>query len=387
MNYVPLEELDQRQSFGTTFSATPYTWTDPASINPRQWLYDKFLIRGFVSVSIAPGGVGKSTLAIAEAVALTTGKSLLGKHTGTAKRVWLWNLEDPRDELERRIQAVCQHFNITADDLGDRLFVDTGREQELCLAVSGRNGPELQGIVIDNLVAQMIENQIDCLIVDPFISSHAVSENDNPAIDAVVKAWGKIAGSTNAAIHLIHHSRKQSADSETNADSARGAKALVDAARDVRVLNRMTQDEALKAGVENHRLYFRVYSDKANLSPPVAESDWYKLENVSLSNGDYVGVVVPWAWPDPLDGVTVDDLLAVQKLIDGKQYRENVQAKEWIGRAIAQVLDLDAEDQTDRQTIKQCVKVWINSGALQVVKVRDDKGKERPVLEVGEWAV
>ena len=386
MIYVDLDSLDQKSS-SRTFNATPYTWTDPDSIKPRQWLYDRFLIRGFVSVSIAPGGVGKSTLAIAEAVALATGKSLLGKHTGTAKRVWLWNLEDPRDELKRRIQAVCQHFNISADDLGDRLFVDTGREQELCLAISGRNGPELQDIVIDNVVDQMIENQIDSLIVDPFISSHAVSENDNVAIDMVVKAWGRIADRTNAAIHLIHHSRKQSADAETNADSARGAKALVDAARDVRVLNRMTQDEALKAKVDNHRLYFRVYSDKANLSPPVDKSDWYRLENIALSNGDYVGVVVPWSWPDPLDGVTVDDLRAVQKLIDGKQYRENVQAKEWIGNAIAQVLELDAEDQTDRQTIKQCVKIWTDSGALRVVKVRDDKGQDRPVLEVGQWAV
>ena len=61
--------------------------------------------------------------------------------------------------------------------------------------------------------------------------------------------------------------------------------------------------------------------------------------------------------------------------------------KEWIGNAIAQVLELDAEDQTDRQTIKQCVKIWTDSGALRVVKIHDDKSKERPVVEVGEWAV
>ena len=385
MNYVDLDSLDQKSS-SRTFNATPYTWTDPGSIKPRQWLYDRFLIRGFVSVSIAPGGVGKSTLAIAEAVALTTGKSLLGKHTGTAKRVWLWNLEDPRDELERRIQAVCQHFNISADDLRDRLFVDTGREQELCLAISGRNGPELQNIVIDNVVEQMIENEIDCLIVDPFISSHAVSENDNPAIDMVVKAWGRIADRTNAAIHLIHHSRKQSADAETNADSARGAKALVDAARDVRVLNRMTADETLKAGVDNHRLYFRTYSDKANLSPPVDKSDWYRLENVSLSNGDYVGVVVPWAWPDPLDGVTVNDLFAVQKLIHGKQYRKDVRSENWIGNAIADVIGADLSDDNEQAKVKFMLKTWLESGVLVAKQVVTDSRNKAWIVEVGEWA-
>lgn len=385
MNYIDLDAIDKKPSNGT-FSATPYTWTDPASIKPRQWLYDRFLIRGFVSVSIAPGGVGKSTLAIAEAVALTAGKSLLGKHTGPAKRVWLWNLEDPRDELERRIQAVCQHFNISADDLSDRLFVDTGREHELCLAISGRSGPELQDIVIDNVVEQMIENEIDCLIVDPFISSHAVSENDNVAIDMVVKAWGRIADRTNAAIHLIHHSRKQSADSETNADFARGAKALVDAARDVRVLNRMTQEQAEKAGVENHRLYFRVYSDKANLSPPVDKSDWYRLENVSLSNGDYVGVVVPWAWPDPLDGVTVDDLFAVQKLIHGKQFRKDVRSENWIGNAIADVIGADLSDENEQAKVKFMLKTWLESGVLVAKQVVTDSRNKAWIVEVGEWA-
>ena len=385
MNYVDLDSLDQKSS-SKTFKATPYTWTDPASIKPRQWLYDRFLIRGFVSVSIAPGGVGKSTLAIAEAVALATGNNLLGKQTGTAKRVWLWNLEDPRDELERRIQAICQHFNISADDLDDRLFIDTGCEQELCLAISGRSGPELQDIVIDNLVDQMIENEIDCLIVDPFISSHAVSENDNVAIDMVVKAWGRIADRTNAAIHLIHHSRKQSADAETNADSARGAKALVDAARDVRVLNRMTQDEALKAKVDNHRLYFRVYSDKANLSPPVDKSDWYRLENIALSNGDYVGVVVPWAWPDPLDGVTVADLLAVQKLIHGKQFRKDVRSDNWIGNAIADVIGADLSDEAELSKVKIMLKIWLESGALVAKNIVTESRNKTWIVEVGEWA-
>lgn len=189
---------------------SPYQWTDPASIPVRQALYGNHLFRKFVSVTIAPGGVGKSSLLIAETLAMVSGKPLLGVDVPDSLRVWLWNLEDPRDELQRRIQAACQQYELEPDDLGDRLFVDTGREKELCLAVATNDGAIIQEPVVEALTREIKANQIDLLIVDPFISSHAVSENDNPAIDAVTKAWGKIADETNCAISLVHHTRKQS---------------------------------------------------------------------------------------------------------------------------------------------------------------------------------
>ena len=53
----------------------------------------------------------------------------------------------------------------------------------------------------------------------------------------------------------------------------------------VRVVNRMSKEEGEKAGVENHRLYFRTYNDKANLAPPADKSDWFELKSVDLGNG------------------------------------------------------------------------------------------------------
>lgn len=368
------------------FVATPYAWIDPASIPRRDWLYGRHLIRKFLSVTVAPGGVGKSSLLIAEALCLATGKPLLGQWTGSPLRVWLWNLEDPRDELQRRIQAACQYYGLTADDLGNRLFVDTGREQELCTAITTRSGAQIVRPAIENLIDQMRAHAIDVLIVDPFVSSHQVTENDNPAMDMVAKEWGRVADRTNSAIELVHHTRKLSGDVEVTAESSRGAKALTDAARDVRAINRMTKDEGDKAGVDNHRLYFRAYSDKANLSPPADKSDWFKLENVELANGDHVGVVIPWKWPDPFDGLTTAHLKAVQVAIDGKKLRQNSQAKDWAGYVIAEVLGMDADDKSDRHKIKSCINTWIDSGALRVGSLEDDKGKIRPILEVGEWA-
>lgn len=393
---VPLRPLnghnapDQRTAApisSPSFAASPFSLKDPAHIPPRAFVYGRHLIRKHVSVTVAPGGLGKSALTLAEAVSMAAGRPMLGETISKPLRVWVWNLEDPRDELERRLCAICQHYGITTDDLGGRLFVDSGREQELCTAVTAKGGAVLQEPVIDRLVSQLQRNRIDVLIVDPFISSHQVSENDNPAMDMVAKAWGRVADQAHAAISLVHHTRKASPDGETNADSARGAKALVDAARDVRCLTRMTKEEGENAGVDNHRAYFRVYSDKANLAPPAERSDWYQLTNVELANTDHVGVVTPWAWPDPMEGMKAADLLSVQRAIDGKNYRQNVQAADWVGKAVGEVLDLDPADQHDRARIKHCITSWLSSGALVASEMKDEKGKKRPIIEVGEWAI
>jgi RecA-family ATPase len=62
--------------------------------------------------------------------------------------------------------------------------------------------------VVEALVAELIARNVDVLVIDPFVSSHGVNENDNSAIDAVAKTWARIAKRANCAIVLVHHSRK-----------------------------------------------------------------------------------------------------------------------------------------------------------------------------------
>src|SRR3546814_4920231 len=88
----------------------------------------------------------------------------------------------------------------------------------------------------------MKDRGIDHLDVDPFVSSHSVEENDNGAIDAVAKEWVSIAQQTRAAVSLTHHVRKPNG-SEPSAHDARGASAMVNAARSVLVFQRMRSEE------------------------------------------------------------------------------------------------------------------------------------------------
>ncbi len=376
-----MEPLDQGE-----LNPTSFVWRDPALIPPRPWLYGRHLLRGQASVTVAPGGLGKSSLSIVEALAMVTGRDLLGDSVhGRDLSVWLFNLEDPRDELERRIAAAMLHHGVASDELGGRLFYDSGRERELCTAIQTREGAIIIEPAFDDLARQISDSNIDVLVIDPFVSSHQVGENDNGAIDMVAKKWAKLADKCNCAIELVHHTRKTNGE-EATTEAARGASALLSAARSGRVLNRMTGDERESAGIpaDDVTTYFAVTRDKANLAPAGARQ-WRHMASVQLANGDNVGVAEAWAWPDTFDGVTAKDLLAVQKAIEGKFPRYSDQAgDDWGGCIVADVLGMDAT--TERKRIKRILETWLTSGALVKVKHKDANRIERPCLEVGEWA-
>src|SRR5690606_7351743 len=212
------------------------------------FVYGTHLIRKYVSVTVSPGGLGKTSLTIAEALAMVTGRPLLGTPLSRALNVWLFNAEDPRDEMDRRIMAAAMHFRLSPDDVNG-LFLDTGREQDLIVAYEDkRSGLKINEPVVESVVDQIRRNRIDVMVVDPFVSTHGVSENDNGAIDKVTKLWAKIADETNCAIELVHHVRK-SEGRDVTVEDARGAVSLLAAARSARVLNRMTDEQASEAGV------------------------------------------------------------------------------------------------------------------------------------------
>ena len=363
---------------------TAFVWRDPSTIPPRPWLYGRHLIRKQVSVTVAPGGVGKSSLTICEALAMASGRELLGDWTAEGLKVWIYNLEDTRDELERRIIAAMEHHAVAPEEVNGRLYVDTGRERALSTAIQTRDGIQIIKPEMEALAQEIVAREIDVLVIDPFVSSHQVSENDNGAIDLVAKEWARLADQCNCAIELVHHTRKTNGE-EATTESARGATALLGAARSGRVLNKMSNELKAEAGVQDDpATYFAITRDKANLAP-VGKREWRRMASVHLTNGDSVGVVEVWQWPDTFDGVTVKDLLAVQHAIDGKHPRYSDQAgDDWAGCIVADVLGMDAT--ADRKRVKRIIETWIKNGALVKVKVRGDDRKERPCLEVGEWA-
>jgi hypothetical protein len=378
-----------------SFTPTPYVWRDPATIQPRQFLYGRHYIRGYLSATVAPGGVGKSSLDLVEMIAMASGRNLLGITPPKRLKCWYVNLEDTREEIERRTAAICVHFNIKREDLEGHLFFD-GRETELVLATQTKSGAVIATPVVDALDKAVTEGKFDVFALDPFVSAHRVSENDNMAIDSVVKALGKIGGAAACAVEIVHHVRK-TGGAEITAEDARGASAITAAARKVRVLNRMSQEEAKQCGISEDRgYYFRADGAgvaKANLAPPSTKAEWFRLANVALGNatedyplGDQVGVVTTWQWPDAFAGVTADDIPKVKDAVANGKWRKDVRAKNWVGHAVAKALGFNVADPKDKARVSAMISKWIANSVFVVVDGLDEKSNEREFVEIGSPA-
>lgn len=394
MSYVKFEDLKDRwrdpkpANDEPKLWAKPFVWRDPTTIPPRDHLYGRHYTRQFTSATFAPGGGNKSSLVLAEAVAMASGRGLLGELPKQRLRVWYWNGEDPLEETERRLAALMLHYQLQRADLEEWLFIGSGREAELVIAKQTRDGADIYQPDVDAVQAMLAELRVDVATIDPFVSCHRVMENDNPAIDRVAKTWGKIADVGRCAVELVHHTRKTGGN-EITVEDGRGAGSLLFAVRSARVINPMTEEEAGLAGVEKRGFNFRVDNGKSNFAPPAERSDWFRMESVELGNGDglspgdSIGVVTKWTFPNAMDGVKTDDLAEVQRRVAAGSFREHYAAKDWVGNVVADVLKLDVVSRGGKAKAKSVLKKWLAMGALVVVMRADERRQTRPFVEVG----
>jgi hypothetical protein len=384
----------QRCSDGTAIKATPYVWRDPATLPRRDFLYGRHYARGFCSATFAPGGVGKSAHAIVEALAMVTGKPLLGERVRKPLKVWILNLEDPKEETERRVGAALIHYGIARDQVEGRLFLDSGRDTPVVVATPSRQGVTVVEPLVDQIEAEIERRMIDLVIVDPFVACHEVNENDNAGVNTVAGVWRRIADRKACAVELIHHARKQAPGEHgpMTADDGRGASALKDATRSARVLNPMTDKEAEDFKVEDARGYFRVTDGKANLAPRSRVVRWRQLVSVDLRNGppgdsDEIGVATAWDAPEVAaqEAVPPAEILKIQQAVEAGGWRHSDQATQWVGNLIAETLGIDLERPGQLRRVKELQKKWEKEGLLVKATAMDDHSTARPFVEVGAW--
>jgi len=282
------------------FSLKPFVPFDLATLPAREWLYGRHYQRRTVSATIAPGGYGKTTLCMVEAVAMATCRNLLREQPTQRLRVWYHNGEDNLEELCRRLGAICLQYQIPQEELRDWFFMTSGNEVPLRVA-TGYNDLKIDQPLIKRIGEAIETNQIDVAILDPLVTLHSVPEADNTKMDAVIRIFASIADGRDCSVELAHHTRKLPAGSNGNdyvAADIRGASALRDAVRAARMLNQMNEEDARNSGIPEHERanYFRVDRVKAN-NAPAARALWRCFVNVDLPNGDEVGVVTPFNFP------------------------------------------------------------------------------------------
>lgn len=377
---------------GPDLSPTPFEWADPASIPRIEWLYGKHLARGYVSTTIAPGGLGKSSMVLTEALSMTSGRALLGERIPRPLKVWYWSGEDSVEDCQRRIVAAASHHRLQPQDFAHNLFIDSGREKPILVATHGRAGFEVNMEVVAELERNLIANQIDVLILDPFVTIHSVSENDNGAINGVVTAIRRMTDRARIAAELVHHIRKPGAGitADTDVNDARGASALIGAVRSARVLNSMSEVEAMTFNIEHRLSHFRVTNGKSNLAPRTEDGLWRRIVGFDMGNGDddhpsdNVGVVEAWELPGVFAGLPSNAPYEVQRVAYSGDYREDIRSEHWLGYAIAGPLGMDATDKKQVDRLKKLITIWCDNDVLRRENKPDKQRKMKVHLIPGK---
>ncbi|WFU76599.1 AAA family ATPase [Bradyrhizobium sp. CB2312] len=342
-----------------------------------EFVYGRTRVRKYISTLFAPGGGGKSSLLVAEALDMVTGRDLLGVGHKKKIRVWYINTEDPPELIQRQFETAAALHRIINDDIDDRLMWSSGRESNFVVATEDkRTGFRINHPVVEGIAHVGGEFRPDAIIIDPFVSTHGVSENDNGAIQQVATLWVTIADRLNCAIDLAHHVVKS--DGPVTANSGRGGSALKDKARIVRVINPLSEEQAKKWNIPEglRREYFNAVIDKGNLSR-VGTGAWYHIENVPLGNGDgltrpqeFAPAVRRWMAPDAspeeraemtLARVEQEQIAAVLVGIKNRDVRYNYQSSNWAGNEIASVLGIELDDSKKLTPAKERVQAILDA--------------------------
>ena len=267
----------------------------PTALAKRPWICDKLLMAREVSLWVAPGSAGKSTLALTLACHLALGKDFGPYKMHTAAKSIIYNGEDNRMEMSRRLYAVCQSYMLPYDEVRKHLLLLSDEDLYLKLAISeGRNAVRNE-VAVQQLTELAGSPEVGLLVLDPLGDMHDCDETDNPAMNTVMQIVKHVSRAANVATLILHHTSKggRAEDRAGNMDISRGASAIVNKARITMTLLGCGQADADKYGIrdEERNMYVRLDDAKMNLALASKSATWFNKEGVKIISGDIVGVL------------------------------------------------------------------------------------------------
>lgn len=270
-------------------------WTESA-IPPRPWVVPGHLMAGTVTLVAGPGGAGKSALLVGWATSLALGLPIGAFCPREPMRVAVYNVEDDKDEQQRRFSAALRQFGAGPSSIGDRVIRCGPTGVGTLLQRDALLGEMINTAALNALKAMIETHRPDVLMLDPLVELHTAEENDNSALRLVIAHIREIARTYNIAVALVHHTRKGAVAGE--ADDIRGGGAIVGAVRTAFTVMAMTSEEAeeLSISAETRRRFIRLDSCKGNYAPP-REAAWFELTDYELDNGELVAAAIPWGRP------------------------------------------------------------------------------------------
>jgi hypothetical protein len=362
---------------------------EPDAVIPlREWLLGNVFCRGAMSCLLSDGGIGKTTLRILQLLSLASGRELTGEHVFRRSKVLYDCLEDDEPEIRRRVAAAMTYHNVTHREIDGFFYFAPIAAKDWKLLGKGDKSLEKR------LIRTIRDLEIDLVCLDPLVKAHSCDENSNQEMDEVARSLAVIASECNVAVDFLHHISKGGQHVAGDAERARGASAVVNAARLVRTMTALTQEQAERFGIDEEERQFirRIDRGKVNTVAPNERTQWFKLVGVPLDNGkgnkfypqgDTVQTIECWTPPDVRESLSRELADAIIAEIgngagEGWLFSNHAAAGD---RAAWKVVMRFAPDLPERQC-REIVRRWIEGGVLEETEYKAPDWKWRKGLRV-----
>jgi RecA-family ATPase len=229
------------------------------------------LVAGTVGSIVAPGGAGKSMLALELSILVATGVDLTGFGCGFESeigKVAFLAAEDSKNPTQHRLHAMGQLLSQSQR----KQFAQNFEIRQLTGMQIDIAQPGWHSFVEDMATGRRL------LIMDTFRRFHGFDENDSSAMAHIMSLLEGIGKRTHCAMVFPHHTNKLAAmNSQGDVQQAsRGSSVLVDHGRWQMYMSVASKQEAKTLGVaEDERENFvRIGVSKQNYGPPKSNLMW-----------------------------------------------------------------------------------------------------------------
>jgi len=208
------------------------------------------LIYADVRLMIAPGGTGKTTLMLHEAICIALGLPLWGHDIGRPGTVVILTAEDSREMLTARLRSMAHAMNLAPEQAAMimervRLSDVSGLGFKLTVV---EDDVVLPSDKIDMLIAGLIPLKPSMVVIDPAVSFGVGESRVNDAEQGLIEAARRLRNGLNCCVQYIHHTGKANArERSVDQYAGRGGSAFADGSRMVCVMAPIGRDEWLLA--------------------------------------------------------------------------------------------------------------------------------------------
>lgn len=238
--------------FSPLFSAV--SWDFPEAIDPKEWrdarLTPDCIVQDYlyadVGVLVAPGGTGKTTIILFEAVHIVLGLPLWGLEVKKPGPVLFITAEDSREMLVARLRSIVHEMGLTEEQVATvqrdiRISDVTGESYRLTSII---DDVVQTNEFVDQIIRASYGMSPVLVVIDPAVSFGVGENRINDAEQGLIVAARKVRKALNCCVRYLHHSGKANGRDKTlDQYSGRGGSALPDGARMVAVMQRFDENE------------------------------------------------------------------------------------------------------------------------------------------------